>query len=271
MTATDDLKSLARKLIVLSTIPTLALGLFLFARLVAGKLANPLPEFELLSTAVLLTIWAAFVILLSPRAISGSLRIAPPVIALLLFAIACSYPATRPIDWLIWPFAILTVIAIAQIDPHSLSWLIETNAPDAAPNPVAIHPDDIQHFENKYVETMSAQVEEPITSELDESQQVLQQLTRTRDHTGHESIHGTLTAEFAVGDRQCTLFVSFCPPFERLPHVEAEISDGASADVKVSQVLHIGAQLEVRLSTLATVGTVVSVEFFASDASPESG
>ena len=53
-------------------------------------------------------------------------------------------------------------------------------------------------------------------------EQVLQQLTRFRTADGKDAIRGTLVAEFAVGERQTTLYVGFCPPFELLPQVEAE-------------------------------------------------
>ena len=49
-----------------------------------------------------------------------------------------------------------------------------------------------------------------------------------------------------------TLYVAFCPPFERLPQVEVEVADDSDANVKFAQVLHNGAQLEVRLAQPAT-------------------
>jgi hypothetical protein len=61
------------------------------------------------------------------------------------------------------------------------------------------------------------------------------------------------------------LFVAFCPPFEFLPEVEAEIADDSPADVKLTQVLHNGAQLEVRLPHPAPVATSVTVELFAAE------
>ena len=48
---------------------------------------------------------------------------------------------------------------------------------------------------------------------------------------------------------------AFCPPFELLPQVEANIADDFDATVKVAQVLHNGAQLEVRLSEPAEEAT----------------
>ena len=59
--------------------------------------------------------------------------------------------------------------------------------------------------------------------------------------------HGTVVAEFAPGERTTIVHVAFCPPFELLPQVEAEIADGPDASVQVTQVLHHGARLDVRL------------------------
>jgi hypothetical protein len=94
---------------------------------------------------------------------------------------------------------------------------------------------------------------------------VLQQLTRVRLAEGREAVQGVLVAEFAAGQDLATLYVGFCPPFERLPHVEAEMTDGPAANIKIVQVLHNGAQLDVSLGSVATETTIVSVEFMASE------
>src|SRR4029079_15317041 len=96
-------------------------------------------------------------------------------------------------------------------------------------------------------------------------ERVLQQLTRFRTAEGKDTIRGTVVAEFAVGERQTTVYIGFCPPFERLPQVEANIIDDFDAEVKLAQVLHNGAQLDVRLSEPAEDALTVSIEFFASE------
>jgi hypothetical protein len=72
-----------------------------------------------------------------------------------------------------------------------------------------------------------------------------------------------LRAEFAAGERMATLYVGFCPPFERLPRVEAVAISGPPATVKLVQVLHQGTQLEVRLSAVAACQQSVSVRLSA--------
>ena len=99
-----------------------------------------------------------------------------------------------------------------------------------------------------------------------EAGQILQQFSRSRGAEGSEIIHGTLLAEFAPGERIAVLHVAFCPPFEQLPSVEAEIADGPACDVKIAQVLHQGARLEARLARASTATEQVHVEFAATGA-----
>ena len=106
-----------------------------------------------------------------------------------------------------------------------------------------------------------------IRSEKD-AEQLLQQLTRSRAADGCEAIHGTLVAEFALGERTAVVHVAFCPPFERLPSVEVEVVDGPACDVKLAQVLHQGARLEARLSRASTASQRVTIDFAATDRSP---
>ena len=75
-------------------------------------------------------------------------------------------------------------------------------------------------------------------------------------------IQGTLLAEFVPGERSVILYVAFCPPFERLPQVELE----SSADARLMQTLHNGAQIEVRLPRVAQAAASATVEFYATDA-----
>jgi hypothetical protein len=94
----------------------------------------------------------------------------------------------------------------------------------------------------------------------------LQRITRYRAADGTQAIHGTLLAEFAAGERTATLYVAFCPPFERLPTVDVEAVDNAFADVKVAQLLHNGVQIDVRLPQPAAGDETVTVELMAAEA-----
>jgi hypothetical protein len=99
-------------------------------------------------------------------------------------------------------------------------------------------------------------------------EQIIQQSIRYRTSEGKEAIRGMLIADFAAGQRDAALYVAFCPPFERLPDVEAHVADDAAATVKVAQRLHHGAQLDVRLPAPAEAPLSVTIEFFAEEREP---
>jgi hypothetical protein len=95
----------------------------------------------------------------------------------------------------------------------------------------------------------------------------LQQLTRYRSPDGTHSIHGTLLAEFEPGERSTTIHAAFCPPFEVLPEVEVEVTDDSFATVKLTQLLHNGVEIDVRLPQPATGAQHVTIEMMAAEGS----
>lgn len=221
------------RLLAASTIFVLSIGLFLLIRRATGALTAPLPGLQLVATAAAMFAWAIVVRELSSmRRIYESLSLA----ALLMFAIACSYPGARIVDWLVWLTAIAGLVLSARV-----RGAVRT----------AEAPRDIGGTGDR--------------GELN-NEQVLQRLTRCRGAEGQDIVRGELTAEFAPGERQRTLYVAFCPPFERLPHVEANIADDSDATVKIAQTLHNGTQLDVRLSHPAPKAARVTIELFATEA-----
>jgi hypothetical protein len=50
-----------------------------------------------------------------------------------------------------------------------------------------------------------------------------------------------------------------------LPHVDIEVAGDSFADAKLAQVLHNGAQIDVRLPQAAEVKRCVTIELVASD------
>jgi hypothetical protein len=210
-----------------SVLFALGLGVFLLTRRTSGALIAPLPPWQLVFTAASLVAWSWFVRL------SWTTTIWPSVLANLLFAIACSYPGQRLIDWLVWLPAIGAIFA----PPKRIS-LVRRRRP-AEPRPSAI--------ENE-----------------SDGGQLLQELRRYRGGDGRETVRGMLLAEFSPGERSATLFVAFCPPFEQLPNVDVDVADD-SAIVNKAQVLHHGTQIEVRLRSPSACKQNVIVELFASE------
>jgi hypothetical protein len=232
---TNDRRLIARA-ISASLAVALSIAAFLLTRRLAGAFSAPLPTPQLLFTAAILAAWAVAVRELTSRSIvHTSLCLA----VLLLIAVACSYPGTRLIDWFLWPAAMLIV-----------AW-----------SPTAIW----QSHEPVVLRIDSTTNSEPANEE-NSREQILQQLTRFRTEEGHDALRGTLIAEFPVGERQLTLHVAFCPPFKRLPEVEADVADDSDASVKLTQVLHNGAQLEVRFPEPVDEPVSIALDLFAIDA-----
>jgi hypothetical protein len=213
----------------------LALGLFVVTRRLSGAITSPLPPLSLVITALGLLAWSVTVRGLSVRCVAsqparGYIKWLPTTV-LLLFAAACSFPASRLIDWFVW----LPVFA--------LDWWSATRIAGIK--------------RNRVLSRLAAS-----KGEL-EPAQPLQQIQRFRTADGAELIRGEFVAEFAAGERNATLYIAFCPPFERLPTVDAQIGDESSATVKVAQLLHNGAELDVRLAEPSATAQVVAVEFIA--------
>jgi hypothetical protein len=208
--------------IVASLVLALVVAVFLVARRMSGALETPLAALPLILTAASLLGWAiAARLQLHDRRVDWLLA---GVLA--LFAIGCSFPGERLIDWLVW----MTAFAAYGLIP-------------ARRNPLAGEADKRE-------------------------EQVLQQLTRSRTTDGCETIRGTLIAEFAAGERSAIIHTAFCPPFERLPSVKCEAVGGPGCEVKVSQILHQGVRLEVRLSRASTAAQRVTLEILAADRPP---
>jgi hypothetical protein len=209
-----------------------ALGLFVFMRRATGALTAPLATPQLVATAVVMCLWALVVReFTAKRAAYFWLSIG----TMLLVAIGCSFPVARVVDWLVWLPAI-GCVAMLPLAPR-----MQLPISRRPSSPAADSDADQEH------------------------ERVLQQLTRFRTADGKDAIRGTVVAEFMVGERQTTVYIGFCPPFVLSPRVEVNVSDDLEAEVKLAQVLHNGAQLEVRLSEPAEEVLAVSIEFFASE------
>lgn len=229
--------------LVASVLLFLALALCLELRRFSGALVEPLSLAPLLATAVITLVWAwsirwLWATLPADRPLFAKaerlLFVWTPLVAMALVAVACSYPGRRWIDWAIW----LPALAAAWYGPR-----MRTGS-----NAVAI-------------DSTTVETQPPATG----TQQMLQQLTRFRMADGREAVHGMLVAEFAPSERIATLHVAFCPPFERLPQVEAEAVEGPDASIKIVQVLHNGVRLDAQLSQVAANRESVTIELLAAE------
>jgi hypothetical protein len=206
----------------------LAIAAFLVSRRLTGNLSAPLPTASLLAFAAAITGWA-ICIQLGLRRLKAA-RFWLPCIVIVLLAFACSYPGGRIVDWLSWSLAAI-LVATASLFLHAPGHFLPPT--DIATSSAPTVPD-----------------------------QQLQQLVRYRHLDGSESVHGKLLAEFQPGERTTTLYIGFCPPFEWVPEIELEV-DNSYADAKVAQVLHNGAQIDLRRPHSLDAIQCVTVEFVA--------
>jgi hypothetical protein len=92
---------------------------------------------------------------------------------------------------------------------------------------------------------------------------VTQQLTRSLEHDGGETLHGLVRAEFAPGERLRQVHIAICPPMAAAPELRAVLVDRPAATVKVAQRETFGVRLEVRLAAAVQQTERVTIEFQA--------
>jgi hypothetical protein len=203
------------------------LAMFLLVRRATGALLIPLPPLPLVATAIGLVAWVwamRFVIwrlqidrdtILPPRWEQVT-ALWLPQLTLMVFAVACSYPGRRLVDWLVW----MPVVVVNSAGPQFLARWRWAHADHAGLRAAPKRRSPLANLGET-------------TALADDSGTLLQQLSRSRAADGHATVHGTLVAEFGSGERTAALHVAFCPPFELVPHVEAETGrhcqSGASA------------------------------------------
>jgi hypothetical protein len=104
--------------------------------------------------------------------------------------------------------------------------------------------DEIDEIDDE--EQLQLSTEEPsFADDIADSSNVTQWLTRSLTVDG-EIIEGGVRIDFAEGQRDATVHVSFCPPFRYLPEVTTEDLDGADLEIRVAATFPFGARLTVR-------------------------
>lgn len=81
--------------------------------------------------------------------------------------------------------------------------------------------------------------------ETDDSQTLW--LSRRVTETGEE-IEGWVRVHFALGQRETTVHVSFCPPLGSTPELETEDLEGVGLEIRIAATFPFGARLAVRRS-----------------------
>ena len=79
----------------------------------------------------------------------------------------------------------------------------------------------------------------------EETPDLTQWLKRSLTEDG-DLIEGGVRVDFAQGQRETTVHVSFCPPFQSIPEVTTEDLNGDDLEIRVAAVFPFGVRLSVR-------------------------
>jgi hypothetical protein len=217
-----------------------AIALLLIARRMMGALTAELPWQTVAATTMLSFALVSGLRVLWWRACSEPLAAKPQAawvgwgasLILVLIAGAISFPRGNSQTWLLW----LPVLAADQW----LRWRM--------------------FGKQQVTESVSAKPS-AMADRGRTAGSTLQQIVRTRDAVGMETVTATLRADFVVGQRNATVYVGFCPPLSRVPDLTIEPVDGA--DAKVVQAFAHGVRIDVRLAQAARGASSVAVNVVA--------
>ncbi|MGI8982667.1 MAG: hypothetical protein ACR2FY_25825 [Pirellulaceae bacterium] len=221
--------------------------LLLLARRLAGALVQPLEGFSLLAVTGLVILlglgwrlgWQA-----RGRQESSWALVAPalPGIALLMFLCALSLPGTA--SWA------LMLTWLAFLTGEAAWWW---TAYSALKHPVARSSVPPRAVAGPIAESEVEAGDGSLPND------VFQQITRFREGE-QERVTVMLRISFSPRQRIAVAHVAFCPPLSGMPELVAEVTDGPSATVAITNPQPFGARLEVRLEEAADEACVVVVE-----------
>jgi hypothetical protein len=230
------------------------LACFLLVRRLAGGFQRPLPPVALIATAAILVGVGASLRLLWLRSAppdakgwAGHLRLGPTSLSVLTIGASLSLPGTSAAALATFWLILLAGEAVAYGAFRSRGrGAIPKRAP-ATDHPTDGEPD---HGSPQVPSPRSgghagSRVAVADIEYLPES--VTQQVTRSCDDAGRDSIHALLRGAFAPGQRSLSLHVAFCPPMEVVPQIDAEQLEGAAVIIKTPQVMPYGARIDLRL------------------------
>ncbi|MGM0487323.1 MAG: hypothetical protein ACQESR_11245 [Planctomycetota bacterium] len=122
---------------------------------------------------------------------------------------------------------------------------------------------------------MAADPTDAITHPQDDGEQLSedlsQQITRSRAEEENDTVVGLLRARFAPKERSRSLHVAFCPPMPHRPAVSMIQVSGPRARIKAAEVRAFGIRFDVRLSVASEDPEDALIHFQAQCGQPESG
>jgi hypothetical protein len=137
----------------------------------------------------------------------------------------------------------------ATDQPAKQSYQLETGN-EAAPERIETFDSELTvPFSQKslFVLDEFAAESEPDSGDPEESDDVTHWLKRSKTTDG-EIIEGGVRVAFADGQRDLTVHIAFCPPFQCIPSIETEDLDGTGLEIRVAAAFPFGTRLSVRRS-----------------------
>ena len=98
------------------------------------------------------------------------------------------------------------------------------------------------------------------------AEKVTQQMVRSLTPDGGEVLAGWMRVPMALGQRNTSVHVAFCPPFSRTPRVTVEQLEGPRARIKTVQLLPYGARFDLKLAAQSETAEIVLLRFSAETA-----
>ena len=246
------------------TIVALALAaLVLLGRRVAGDLGRPLPPLDLAATGIIAATIAAGIRLLARCAHRGPfdkraaavLRWVPGV-AIVGLAGAVSLPGSSPLG--------LTALWLAIAVEELAIWrrIRRPQPRDAGPRESARQPAEPVLQEGRTIGPTELHATPP-ASDLFSAGDVVQQLVRSRSAAGADRLQGWLRTDFEPSERNATLHVAFCPPFDETPKLTVRQVSGPASRIKPMQLMPYGVRLELKRTAAGHEVATVVIEFSA--------
>ncbi len=156
--------------------------------------------------------------------------------------------------WRIPPPGLPAKVIPATDQPANKSWQFET-ANKATPeqtDELTAKAASTVPFSQTPLSILDEFSEEPgrDSSDFAPSADVTHWLTRSKTIDG-EIIEGGVRVEFATGQRDVTVHISFCPPLGCVPSIDTEDLDGDGLEIRVAAAFPFGARLAVRRSAVS--------------------
>jgi hypothetical protein len=242
----------------------LVVGLILAATVIvvrraSGMLNVPLSAVSLVGTVVVAAIAAAGARWLIPAELSPSMghwtaaaMRWSPAAALIALAAGVSLPGSSPVGLvLLWSVIIAEELAVWRLlhGKRAVGFV-------AAPRRTRVELSRMLVAEPDALEALPTRDDPSIANN------VVQKLIRTQA-AGVDRIQGWLRATFEAAERNETLHVAFCPPFDEIPTLTIVQISGPDCRIKTGQLLSYGVRLELKRALAEPEQADVVIEFSA--------